>query len=430
VNFKNVLTVFASLTGALILSEFTLNKLGYKPHFYTNYRYFTPKDSLIVYKNFSNDSLGIYHFSELVYDSQKFYSNKGALPPESITGQLHPIDNTWNVYEDFRIVRSGIRSNFCNASELCSALKKIEVGAISSTDTFWKQQLKLYSKEPFNTHGFRSIPFLRSEKKNTPKVMIVGDSFVYGVSCNPITNSFADILLARGYLVYNFGIPGTDPAQYLAIIEQYLPILKPDILVVCFFPANDLMYFTRKVEKSQPIEYLTNAGIFFSNICGKFYPPDSAFIYYKNLLSIPQNNMFNKFCGQTAIGALLWGTLYKFGVVTHKERDSYEQCHGQLVGAITNTKKYIDAWKRICSKENVLLIDAVLPVVQENKPFYNEDLLDKLFESKYYHLPTSSISVKEHFPTNDQHFNSLGNKLFADYLDGIIKSSLYQKQRP
>jgi hypothetical protein len=62
------------------------------------------------------------------------------------------------------------------------------------------------------------------------KVMLVGDSFAWGMSANPVYNSYADFLLAKGYCVYNLGIIGTDPAQYEAVVKKYTPILQPDVI--------------------------------------------------------------------------------------------------------------------------------------------------------------------------------------------------------
>lgn len=422
---RGITTILLSVISTLIIVETVLRCFDFKPQVYTNYKYFNLVDSLSTYENFCNDSLGIYRFSSLVSDSQKLYNQLETLPPPSITGKLHPIDNTWNTYEEFNAIERNAKANNCNGTELCETLQSAGFTKSNHNDTAWAQLIRAYIKAPFNAEGFKGISLQAKPPNERPKIMLVGDSFVYGVSCSPITNSFSDRLLARGYVVYNFGIPGTDPAQYWQIVNHYAPILKPDVVIVCFFPGNDLMNYKRKVDKNQPLEYITNAGVFFSNICGKFYPSNQAYEFYKNLCLIPPTNWFNRFCSCSSIGTLLWATLYKLNVVDHSQRKIYENCNRMSYATIANTKYYINNWSSFCKQKKIKLINAVLPEIANDKPMYNDLMLDKLFGTNYCHPPLLTIDKEKHFAKNDQHFNSNGNYLFADYLDSLIKVALH-----
>ena len=109
-----------------------------------------------------------------------------------------------------------------------------------------------------NADGFRSIPFTRTETVS-PTILFLGDSFTWGASANPITNSFSDIIGRSGYVVYNTGIPGTGPNQYAALAEKYIPRLKPNIVAVMFYLGNDL----KRPDPMRPNEvlyYASNAG--------------------------------------------------------------------------------------------------------------------------------------------------------------------------
>src|SRR5690606_31822779 len=96
----------------------------------------------------------------------------------------------------------------------------------SSPDTSdeYYTAVKRYLYHPFNKDGFRGIEF-KKHRTRCKRILVIGDSFVYGMSAKPFYNSFYDILLSQGYMVYAAGIPGTDPAQYAAIAEKYIPIL-------------------------------------------------------------------------------------------------------------------------------------------------------------------------------------------------------------
>lgn len=144
------------------------------------------------------------------------------------------------------------------------------------------------------------------------------------MSAKPYYNSFTDILLARGYLVYSAGIPGTDPAQYAAIAKKYVPILKPDMIIVCFYPGNDLLPFPREPLPLRPHEHMTNAGFFESAPEGKYLDAHEAYSYYRKLITIPSNSANYGFWSSTAITSLVWNILYTHGNVQHPGIEAYE----------------------------------------------------------------------------------------------------------
>ena len=90
-----------------------------------------------------------------------------------------------------------------------------------------------------NQDGFRGNDFKYVQTQAT-KIFLAGDSFTWGATAEPVTNSFASLLQAAGYYIYNAGIPGTGPAQYQQLVEKYVPLLKPDAVAVCLYAGNDL----------------------------------------------------------------------------------------------------------------------------------------------------------------------------------------------
>ncbi|MCI0470059.1 MAG: hypothetical protein L0Y73_00200, partial [Candidatus Aminicenantes bacterium] len=55
-----------------------------------------------------------------------------------------------------------------------------------------------------NSHGFRGNEFAPVDTPQT-KILLVGDSFTWGTAAVPLTQSFADLVQASGYHVYNAG---------------------------------------------------------------------------------------------------------------------------------------------------------------------------------------------------------------------------------
>jgi hypothetical protein len=81
-----------------------------------------------------------------------------------------------------------------------------------------------------------------------------------GLPQNQITNSFVDIVERNGFITYNKGIGGTDPAQYAFLAEKYIPVLKTDIVAVMFYMGNDLLEVCRPMIAYKNLHYVTNAG--------------------------------------------------------------------------------------------------------------------------------------------------------------------------
>jgi hypothetical protein len=94
-----------------------------------------------------------------------------------------------------------------------------------------------------NRDGFRSPDFSddATPVQHMPTVVILGDSFAWGATANPISESFTDVLRRAGYRVHNLGIPGIGPRQYRRMAEVYLPRLKPDVVVVALYLGNDFL---------------------------------------------------------------------------------------------------------------------------------------------------------------------------------------------
>lgn len=117
-----------------------------------------------------------------------------------------------------------------------------------------------------NERGFRSkyefdkktIDSLRNYGHKI--IMVIGDSHTEGMAARPIENCFVDqIDRSSNYNMLNFGIVGTDPLQYDLLAQKFVPLLKPDlVLVICC--SNDIMQYDRLPTPGIPIWFKTNAG--------------------------------------------------------------------------------------------------------------------------------------------------------------------------
>ncbi len=431
---KIVLATFSFLL-TLFIAEIVLRIMGAQPGVYNFSKEFKVVDSLLLFKNFTIDEAGIYKFSSLVTDSYPSYFNyeKGILENTQLRQQIAEIDRFDMVYSDF----AQLKNRECCSSPIIrykqwewdnageSLLQHVydSISKFQEQDA-WGRAILNYVEHPLNTEGFRSIAF-RNDTTTRKKIFIIGDSYVYGMSACPFHASFTDNLLAQGYMLYAAGIPGTDPAQYAAIAEKYIPIINPDLVVMCFYEGNDYMPFDRSCSPQHPLEYLTNAGFYQSSPFGKFMTLHESYNYYKALNTIPNQSLsvLNGIMAKTTITSLLWGALLNVGFVKHegvamskKRLDEMEKKRSPL-----HTSKHILAFNNACKKNNVRVLYSVIPQKEDGRfpntyyTTFDSTKAASVFGSIPFIQPKGLIRNK-HYSTKDTHFNSIGAGFYSDFL--------------
>lgn len=278
-----------------------------------------------------------------------------------------------------------------------------------------------YVTRPINHQGFRSIEF-KKMPTSAKKVLLLGDSFTWGHTTQNKSDAFADILLARGYTVYNAVITGADSAQYLALAKTLIPELKPDVVIVNFFLGNDVSYFKRELVPGLPIFFCTNAGNLYSFNDGiSFQNKESAYEFILRNFSIPkENNTFNYLMAQSRITTLIWKILYnakkvglrsKIDLELWKKADSLKYSEPYSNVELTEIKKVADHYK---SKLFIISIPDYLDpnYTRTTKSFYG------LFQNiEYIDSPVSA----DLYNKKDGHFNDQGHLAFADFLQTLIE---------
>lgn len=437
---ENSLLVAISVIMVLFLGECSLRMSGRIPGEFRTLSGFHSVDSLVELKNFVTDDFGIYKFGPWVSDSvQRHFEEFGcglqSTWQRTRIKQLDVLtDDIDRVYRGFIELKEGkpcfpffwtlseTSSNMI--SEFRDAFHLVRTrGAV----TDWDWSILEMVDRPYNSQGFRGIPF-SSDHSGSPRVLVIGDSFVYGMSARPYYNSFTDLLIARGYLVYSAGIPGTDPGQYAAIAAKYIPKLRPDAVIVCFFPGNDLMPFPREPHLSRPHEHMTNAGLFDSSPEGEYLDALCAYDYYLSLITIPQESKLAKAWSSTVITSLIWGALYSKGMANSRAITAYET--GQNVSIedrIRFTRPYLKRIDSICKEHRITLLNTVIPdasprnLTNDNFVTFDTIVMNKMFSEQHYYLPFNNFHAEIDFPENDYHFNNVGSKKYADFLDTLLR---------
>jgi hypothetical protein len=429
------------------VAEYVLRQFGAKPQVYSFNRDFKVVDSPFVMKNFITDEAGIYKFSPWVRDSamSQLHSNQNTwLTFNILDKKLADIDKLDLVYNDYLKVTDHdykpplylkMKSKGFEApieSDLSKLFTKL---LYKKNRNNWENSIVDYMHQPFNEEGFKSISF-KTKDSTKKRILIVGDSYVFGMYARPIHASFCDNLLAKGYLVFSAGIPGTDPAQYAAIAKKYIPIIKPDLVVMCFYEGNDYMPYDRTPLPNQPHEYISNAGFFQSAPYGEFLEFNPCYQYYKSLVTIPntENKVFNRIMSQTVLSSLTWGLCLKFNLVSHP---LVEETNNKLQTLSLNQKpeftaRHIRSFQETCKVTNTPCIFTFIPqrddVTQEDSKWVTPNIkkAKEVFGNIPFIVP-AGLKREVHYGSRDNHFNTAGHALFSTFLDSLIRLNLHTK---
>ncbi|MCU0285879.1 MAG: hypothetical protein MUF15_05725 [Acidobacteria bacterium] len=264
-----------------------------------------------------------------------------------------------------------------------------------------------------NSEGFRSTPF-QYVQTSRPKILLIGDSFTWGGTAQPITNSFADLLHKAGYYVYNGGIPGTDPQQYALVAKKYTPILKPDVVAVCLYLGNDVGSRPLLIKPNKNIHYVTDFGYLLGyDDNGNFFKDaPGAFQYFKNRKCGCCKDPWNYFLFKTIVGKAVYKILH---LRRHTKFDSSRQW---VTTALTDIQE-------TCRLNGSRFMIFIIPFVNRaNQPNKTIEKTRHLYKDFPYYYPGDF--PKSHYQSPpDKHFNNQGHREFADFIITVLKQNGY-----
>lgn len=388
-------------------------KKKFKPGYQTHYSGFEIVDSLIVYEDYQTDAFGNYVLSSLVRDSLKSIYNQTtcSFSDSQIEKRIASVDGIKQILADF----CKLKQNSTTQYPFEQYYQQLRAqNSWTKSDSAVLQ----YAEFPFNSQGFRSI-----EVENYPsekfKIMFIGDSFAWGMSAKPYYNSFIDLLLAKDYQVFNFGIPSVDPIQYYSLCKSYLDSIQPDLVLINFYEGNDFMNSKRIHAENVPHEHITNAGFFESSPEGVYLNPEEAYAYYAQLMRIPENSLINQFLGKTAIGSVIW-------TQTHPNSRYHYSANLNQEERLAYTQGYIDSIAQFIDTKGV---DYCFIIIPDESAEYNKALeilsydtfaVGQTFKGLDYYIPKNLVHEDYNHP-KDIHFNNVGSIKFANFIDSIIQ---------
>ncbi len=300
-----------------------------------------------------------------------------------------------------------------------------------------------------NSEGFNSkfefnqttIDSLKATGKTT--IALIGDSYAHGNDADP-GRSYADSLeKTQKYAIFNFGVPGTDGPQYVAVVQEYIrdKKLKFDRVVVSLCGANDLYQWPiRKLTPGIPLLYFTGTTNFYSQRDGKvFKSPTEAYQAMRRdatVFDMPGGSLIGKSViasySMRTIQIMCMAGVGPFVLFKKENFDNYIQLVDMGIGnfqkmvpfPITRDKNStfpinscIDEIRKDCAKAGIPVTFILIPgkeMVKEGKTPKIKGVLS---------LDASKLSVEDYIREGSRaHPNSIGHEEIAGMIDAILDS--------
>ncbi len=384
--------VFVFIIGivSFVVFEMGLRLANFRPGMVQSSRWFTPTSDTLVLDGFVNSEEGIFKFDTA-------FKNQFTLP-------------SYNQNLDGEVI---------GLFERAKAMKKTEgfLNYAKKNSQEMDSLVNVFLSNPINEEGFFSVPFVQANQ-GKKSILLLGDSFTFGHNSSP-GKSFSDLLLLEGFLVYNTGVSGADPLQYLLIAEKYIPQLKPDFVVLNFFMGNDIMRYEREYGEDKPLMYNTRTNRLYSNIYGQFR--ESAHDVIKHIIfefGIPPTSFINKVFASTAATSLAWRAMGMRYLQDKETVERFKEIKEMAVGNLkewTYTQEILFQIKKIAEGNGSQF---VLMVIPEVKNLRLESVENYGFEwGNDYQLP-ENLSAKDYI-FNNGHYNDSGHK---KHFEAILKN--------
>jgi len=267
-----------------------------------------------------------------------------------------------------------------------------------------------------NTDGFPSIPLSDTSR---PSVMMIGDSFLWGMTASHPDSSFAGIVHRETeWNVHNFGIPATDPVQYALVAEKHLPALQPDAVLVFFFMGNDLMFHDREVTPHRPLFVATNAGAVFLEMDGKSHKDaQAAYLHLLNekYMISGTGDRFEWFISRSALLSRLYSIKFRL-----EEKIQWERGIRDL--SISN--KYLLRIKEAAENNGCLFRVIVIPERKEanmGRARYTRRYGSLLLHPELRpHILWPETNKGMYVPYPDAHLNDQGHRIYAEFVKQLL----------
>ncbi|GJL54492.1 MAG: hypothetical protein NPIRA02_16240 [Nitrospirales bacterium] len=302
-----------------------------------------------------------------------------------------------------------------------------------------------YTREGFgfiqiNRHGFRDREY-QIENNQKKRIAVLGDSFAEALQVN-LEETFHELLeleFEEAVEVLNFGVSGYGTAQELLTYINFVRKFKPDIVVLAFYPGNDIADNHKGLSEGYPRPYYSDsqAGL----VLDESFQTSSRHLRSKWVYDI-----YYFLTDHSIVFALLDQLRYNKGFhgasvnkkeeVSGKDGSKDSDIHSDIVYA-PKSKVEVTAWlitERLIVElarevekdgaEFVLFVLDSMPsqLTKTNNRYYVEDRLGELSQTHALHFTAMASVAIDYYETtgnplhgftggNEGHWNQEGHRI-------------------
>ncbi|MFQ5900924.1 MAG: SGNH/GDSL hydrolase family protein [Thermodesulfobacteriota bacterium] len=290
-----------------------------------------------------------------------------------------------------------------------------------------------------NSTGFHDVEHDKKNSDKTQRIVVIGDSFTAAIHVER-SKGWTQTLKQRLHKidypsvdVVNLGLDGTGTNVHLAILKQYLPILRPDVVILAFY-KNDIKdaLSKRKFRECYKGYVLTFQNEWQKNRLRTFvdtYKTGPFFSWlFNNLYLVRATTLLHK---DDRVGMLLRSNYLSpsmIGIAVNERATAPVDIDGLF-----------QQFKELSQQYNYKFL--IIPVLSKRNPTDSLNILrHNVTELTLTELDIINISpivqkllMKDNKPYNDLfwkydgHFNNYGNHVFglavAEVIDNYLKRS-------
>jgi len=263
-----------------------------------------------------------------------------------------------------------------------------------------------------------------SKRRGRKKILFLGDSFLEGVGASTHDKSFIELYKNRNpdKVIYSTGIGGMDVIQYRLVAEKYIPVIRPERVVVMFCGWNDLIWLDRKPRPYMPTHtFVDKVGIIYNYVPPGITPfdtlvlgADSAYQLYRNRFSLMgKKGLIERIAAKSRVTTQLY--------YAAKPIEFYPN---QFAPDSLATYRNLKRIKDICDSSNIPLsiIFIPTPLMKDYTAAEYERRYKWVFKDMWplvRFCPKGYIQAEDCSTEADYHFNDKGQKKFADYMQTL-----------
>lgn len=271
---------------------------------------------------------------------------------------------------------------------------------VTDSNGFWVANT---ARAGINADGYRSPPFDEPAHGRTT-LLVLGDSFTWGMSAEPLSEAFPDQLRRASFKVCNLGIPGIATVQYRAQAARYVPLLKPDAVCLFFYTGND---FDQEppIVPGNPRNYETNVAEL------RALRMDGT--------PIPFDEVTREFASWYASGVGPWALRHLAATGIAAVAGAWAAPSDDAL--VAAARENIGAIKRVCEENGARFLLFLLPTRPELETPLSTAAAELL--KPFYPRFVAGITPGHYAPMPDAHYNNEGHAVVAEFVLGQLREA-------